>query len=302
MLIFAPSTKEQRNHISIGHTIRDRINAAYCGDIAFLFHSAMQVRRLKQNSRPTYTGHNCSAQQATDNDEYRTAVSRACASQSIATIGPTNITHVKKLYTPTVPTLGYPHPSTFQNHQTYSLPGNICNTIRHAAHNKGAGVNADSIDLFSSLLKCSIPTITDDLQFVFDLIYKNKLPENIKRYFTDVYLFCLHKDPQDPNKLRPLGIPTAIRRLIASHVARTHRQKFANHLLHYNYAVGVPDGSDFVVKAMQLSIEKYIDNPQQTNRLPTRAAIFFDLTNQFNSVAREEFKNVMPPPSQNSYH
>ena len=121
MLICAPSTKEQRNHISISHTIRDRINAAYCGDIAFLFHSAMQVRRLKQNSRPTYTGHNRSAQQAADNDEYRTAVSRACASQSIATIGPTNITHVKKLYTPTVPTLGYPHPSTFQNHQTDDL-------------------------------------------------------------------------------------------------------------------------------------------------------------------------------------
>jgi hypothetical protein len=79
MLIFAPSTKEQCNHISIAHTIRDRIDAAYCGDIAFLFHSAMQVRRLKQNSRPTYTGQNHSAQQAADNDEYRTAVSRACA-------------------------------------------------------------------------------------------------------------------------------------------------------------------------------------------------------------------------------
>jgi hypothetical protein len=128
---------------------------------------------------------------------------------------------------------------------------------------------------------------------VFDLIYKNKLPENIKHYFTDVYLFCLHKDPLDPTKLRPLGIPNAIRRLIASHVARKLRQKFANHLLPYNYAVDVPDGSDFVVKAMQLSIEKYIDIPQQTNCLPTRAAIFFDLTNQFNSVAREEFKNVI---------
>jgi hypothetical protein len=44
---------------------------------------------------------------------------------------------------------------------------------------------------------------------------------------------------------------------------------------------------------MQLSIDKYIGIPQQTNRLPTRAAIFFDLTNQFNSVAREEFKNVI---------
>ena len=225
MLIFAPSTKKQRNHISIGHTIRDRINAAYCGDIAFLFHSAMQVRRLKQNNRPTYTGQNRSAQQAADNDEYQTAVSGACASQSIAiaTVGPTNITHVKKLYTPTVPTLGYPHPSSFQNHQIYSLPGNICDTIRHAARNKGAGVNADSIDLFSSLLKCSIPTITDVLQFMFefDLIYKDKLPENIKLYFIDVHIFCLHKDPLDPTKLRPIGIPTAIRRLIASHVART---------------------------------------------------------------------------------
>jgi hypothetical protein len=44
---------------------------------------------------------------------------------------------------------------------------------------------------------------------------------------------------------------------------------------------------------MQLSIKKYIDNPQQTNCLPTCAAIFFDLTNQFNSIAQEEFKNVI---------
>jgi hypothetical protein len=129
MLIFAPSTKEQCNHISIGHTICDCIDAAYCGNIAYLFHSAMQVCRLKQNSCPTYTGQKRSAQQAANNGEYQTAVSRACALQSIATIGPTNITHVKKLYTSTVPLLGYPQPSSFPSHQTYSLPGNICNTI-----------------------------------------------------------------------------------------------------------------------------------------------------------------------------
>jgi hypothetical protein len=34
---------------------------------------------------------------------------------------------------------------------------------------------------------------------------------------------------------------------------------------------------------MQLSIEKYIGLPQRTNKLPTRAVVFFDLTNQFNS-------------------
>jgi hypothetical protein len=52
----------------------------------------------------------------------------------------------------------------------------------------------------------------------------------------------------------------------------------------------VLDGSDFVVKAMQLTIEKYIDNPQQSGHLPTRTAIVFDLTNQFNSVSCKEFK------------
>jgi hypothetical protein len=82
-------------------------------------------------------------------------------------------------------------------------------------------INADSIDLFSSLLNHSILTATDNLQFVFDLIYKNGLPDNIKHYFTDVYLFCLHEDPLDPTKLQTLGIPTAIRRIIASHIACT---------------------------------------------------------------------------------
>jgi hypothetical protein len=175
MLIFAPSTREQRDNISIGHTIQDRIDAAYCGDIAFLFQSAMQVRRLTQNSRPTYTGQHRSAQQVANNDGYRAAIFRACASQSIAMIGPNNLTHVKKLYTPTVPSLGYPHPCSFPTHQTYSLPGNIWDTIQHAACNKGAGINADSIDFLSSLLSCSIPTVCDDLQFIFNLIYKKQI-------------------------------------------------------------------------------------------------------------------------------
>jgi hypothetical protein len=44
---------------------------------------------------------------------------------------------------------------------------------------------------------------------------------------------------------------------------------------------------------MQLSIKKIIDLPQRTNKLPTSAAVFFDLTNQFNSVSRKEFFNVI---------
>jgi hypothetical protein len=58
--------------------------------------------------------------------------------------------------------------------------------------------------------------ITNSLQLIFDLIYKNNITEDIKHYFTDVYVYCLHKDPLNPT----IGIPSAIQQIIASHVAR----------------------------------------------------------------------------------
>jgi len=138
------------------------------------------------------------------------------------------------------------------------------------SQNKGAGINTDSIDLFKELIKQPIPSIKPDLHYIFDLIYQNKLPQSIKRYFTDVYLFCLHKDPTDTTKLCPLGIPTTIRRLTASHAAHALKEKFASHLLPYNYAVGIPNGSNFVVKAMQLSISIEKNHPNTpTNQHPT---------------------------------
>jgi len=293
MLIFALSTRKQRSDSSIQNTIRNCIDAAFCGDIAYLFNLAMNVQRLTQNTHPTYIGKNCSAQLAADNNEYRTAVSLACSSKSIATIGFHNISHVNKLYTQPVPPQSHQHPTTSTSSQPFSLPGDICKTILHVTKNKEAGINADTINLFTILVKFSIPTVKPDLHFIFNLIYQNKLPQCTKRYFTDVYLFCLHKDPKYTTKLRPLSIPTAIRRLIASHVARALHDKFSSHLLPFNYAVGVPNRSDFVVKAMQLSIKKTIDYPQHTNKLPTRAAVFFNLTNQFNSVSSKEFFNVI---------
>ena len=88
----------------------------------------MRVKRLTQNSKPTTSPSRC-AQRAADSDDYRTAVARACSSQTIATIGPDNITHVDKLYTPPVPDRLHPEPSLHIPHQDYTLPGDICHTI-----------------------------------------------------------------------------------------------------------------------------------------------------------------------------
>jgi hypothetical protein len=271
MLIFAPSTIQQRGESSIQMTIHDRIEAAFSGNIEYLFTSVMQVKRLTQNSKSTYTGNNRCAQRAADTDNYSTAIALACSSQSIATIGPDNILHVNKLYTPPVPDRGHPDPNTASPHQPYSLTGDICQTILHSKKNKGAGINSDSIDLFITLVKSTIPSVKPDLRFIFNTIYQNNLPDVIKRYFTDVYLFCLHKDPNNHTKLCPLGIPTAIQHLIATHVARSLKSKFASHLLPYNYAVGIPDGTSFIVKAMHPN--------EQTNHPPAQQSSLTSPTN-----------------------
>jgi hypothetical protein len=115
----------------------------------------------------------------------------------------------------------------------------------------------------------------------------------MRHFFTNTYLFCLHKDPHDEKKLRPIGIPTAIRRIIATHVANKWKDKFALHLLPYNFAVGVPNGMDFTIKCMQLSFKKIIIAREQRNKLPSRAAIFVNLTNMFNAVSCEELFDII---------
>ncbi|KAL7550151.1 hypothetical protein ACHAWF_013397 [Thalassiosira exigua] len=84
---------------------------------------------------------------------------------------------------------------------------------------------------------------------MFDLIYRGQVPQAVRRFFSDGYLFCLYKDPHDKSKLRPLGVPSALRRLIVSHVCRHGKAKFAMDLLPYNFAIGVPGGMNFLTKA-----------------------------------------------------
>ena len=181
------------------------------------------------------------------------------------------------------------------NHSVSQLPGDICQTIRHTTPtpHKATGVNADSTDTFIDLVYANIPRVNDDLQYIFNQIYINNIPPLIKHFFSDVYLFCLHKDPTDASKLRPLGIPTAMRRIIARHVAQHYKAKFAEFLLPFNFAVGIPQGSATVINAIQLGIEKYISNNEQQGLPPTRAAVFFDLSNMFNNISRVEFLDII---------
>jgi hypothetical protein len=130
----------------------------------------------------------------------------------------------------------------------------------------------------------------------------------MEAYFTNTYLFCLHKDPNDRSKLRPLGVPTTIRRIITNHVAHSLHSRFASHLLPYNFADGIKDSMDFVIKASQFSVKKHITLPQKAGHAPSRCFVSLDLKNMFNEILWDKIFKVevvetnfpKPPPSLSS--
>mmetsp|Transcript_12439 Transcript_12439/g.27034 ORF Transcript_12439/g.27034 Transcript_12439/m.27034 type:complete len:146 (+) Transcript_12439:30-467(+) len=51
---------------------------------------------------------------------------------------------------------------------------------------------------------------------------------------------------------------------------------------------------DFIIKSTQLSIEWFIQHhPQSRNEAPTRAAVYFDQKNMFNSVSHEQILHII---------
>ena len=47
----------------------------------------------------------------------------------------------------------------------------------------------DSVNLFLNLVKLDNTQLNEDIHHLFDLVYRNSIPEVIAPYFTDTYLF-----------------------------------------------------------------------------------------------------------------
>ena len=274
-----------------------------CGLIEDLWQEARSVRSWPPQTAPNDIDIDKSVQDAADKDNYCSAYARAVKAVPICPINWKNKQSLLDKYPDrqhiNIPPLAQPPTNGpdlgmfTQPTPLATLPGDIIMSI--CCQNKGRanGLFMDSLDLFIRLVNIDCPKINQSLRLFYTRIYNGRVPKCIEAYFINTYLFCLSKDEKDPTKLRPIGVPTAIRRIITNHLAKYFRRRFARDLLPFNFAVGIDNGMDFVVKSLQLTMEKYITNPQSEGKAPSRAFISLDLANMFNEISRDYIFNIV---------
>jgi hypothetical protein len=93
----------------------------------------------------------------------------------------------------------------------------LLKTLRHLKRGTATGPFSTSTDLFKDY---GLYSIQHDAQTVFPYLDNfhqlitnnahNRIPSATKPYFAAQYVVALHKDPQNLNKIRPIGIGTAL--------------------------------------------------------------------------------------------
>ena len=73
----------------------------------------------------------------------------------------------------------------------------------------------------------------------FNRVINSEVPAQFQTFLRQTYLVALEKDPKDKTTLRPLGVPSAIGHISAIILLQEYSPIFAEHLLPFNYAIGV---------------------------------------------------------------
>jgi hypothetical protein len=124
MLILAPTPNTTRRNICMKHVIARRLKQLQLGQIGNLLKEAYGFNNnwTTKNPRPRDKIDNSAAQVAADTDNYRTAITRACNFNKIATLDNNNKHTVKKLY-PNRLHIDQHNPQYRKNIQEFHLPG-----------------------------------------------------------------------------------------------------------------------------------------------------------------------------------
>jgi len=228
-LVLFPITQNPNNLKAVNSTIHTRLRKFKQGRIRELYEESRLVvskTPLEQAEAPVQIQR--SAQIAADLDNYKTANSRLTKHAPVALINETNLHVLNNLHPPSLnrkcikPQLRTRSGGTRRKFSC--TPQSIIHTLSHLNRGKATGIQCDSLDIYIKSARRLNLNDTKDLRKAkaiagfFNKVINGEIPEQFKIFLRQTYLVALEKDPEDKTKLRPLGVPSAIRR-IASIIA-----------------------------------------------------------------------------------
>ena len=322
-LVLAPNPNPDKNNkdrATVRNLIRRRLRLFRSGQLQLLYDECNKVTSKspdEQASNPVKKQR--SAQLAADNDNPGSAKARLTKESPVVPVtdGPNgNLGILERLHPKSyalklisyvtggrVSTRSSSKPNHIKNHRHFAIsPKNILLVLRKLKRGKAVGPELDSLDIFIKLAgcytrknskkqRCSIRLET--LASFFTIIANGEVPSNVAQILRTTYLVPLAKDPNDHTKLRPIGVPSAIRRITAICAIFTHQHQFANYLLPFNVAIGVNGGIDLITNTFRLGVEKYITAKERDGGLPTRALVSLDIVNMFNAMSRQKLRQLI---------
>lgn len=258
----------------------------------------------------TYPTLDTAAQFAADQDNYCSAFARTKTALPLATLTKEALQNIKKLYPDRLP----PHIDPRQQTRLHSTPPTFdlsdeatVAALRRVKKATAAGPYADPVDLARGHALHAPQTDPtkhtegkDMSRFVYLPTFKRllrillagDLPPTITEAFAAQYFFALHKDPNDPDKLRPIGIGTAYRRLLGVVIMAHLKAAFATYLLPFGqFGIGIKGGINFILHSTLAQLQCYVAPEDGT--IPTRALVLLDLKNMFNECSRKTCRHTL---------
>ena len=311
-LVLAPNPNKNpdpKKGETINQLVNERIRLFRSGQIQLLYEESNAIKSrtpAEQAAKPVSKLN--SAQIAADLDNFKSANARATKETPVALIDDDNIQTCHNLH-PKSLNLGLYRPrrstrTALNNRKGIIIsPNDIKDIFTNLKRGKASGNELDSLDIFIKILATNarrrkarkdVLYKTEVLSQFFTIIANGTVPQRIKSILRTTYMVAFHKDITDKTKLRPLGIPSAIRRITAVAILHKFKGDFATHLLPFNYAFGVNGGIDIITSTMRLGVEQYMhDDNSIDGKLPSRALVSLDIRNMFNAISREKMRELI---------
>jgi hypothetical protein len=305
-LVMAPNHDREK---SIDQVIHERMRMFRSGQIEQVVQDSKKVQSKSPREQANHPPDSSKAAQiAMDNNNFSTASAHLTTNLPVALINDSNIQICRDLHPPS---LAIPEPhdkprstrlSKKNKKKLMVTPNQIMILLTQLRRAKATGNDLDSLDIFVKMAttharsrkkNSTMFVKPDTLASFFSQIIQGDLPPRIAKIFRTTYLVALRKCEVDPTRLRPLNIPSALRRISAKVILHLYRTRFAKHLLPFNYVFGVNGGIDFIISTVRLGVEKYITKRQNDGLLPTRVLLSIDIKNMFNSVSRQKLRHIV---------